>query len=551
MISINFDNPWWFLLIVPIVAIVIVPFVFAVRKDNRNGHNTASLILHLVLAVMIGFTAAGTGVEVIATETDVYVVADVSYSARNQLDVVDEYIARLGKNLPRNSKLGVICFGKDYELLTPLGGRVKSVKNSIVNKSETNASQAMEYAGSLFRDGVIKRIVLITDGGETDKRDANALKRTADGLRADNIKIDAIWLDDNLTESDREVQISGVEFTQYTYRGHDESARVDIQSSYAGTVPVTVTLLKDGETASRRAESLSAGNNTVIFALDTAEAGSTNYEVRVETVETTDDDCRFNNVYQFTQTVSDALNVLLLTESAADRAEVEALYAGEDRVKLDSYFITDSAAPYSVEDLCGYDEIVISNADIGKHPRFALFVESLDTVVSLFGKSLVTIGDLSIQTRTDAALKQLEDMLPVQFGNNDRDPKLYTVVLDMSRSMETEGRLSRARASAEQLIKLLNDEDEIAVVYFYGSSEILQSPIKAKFRDEVIEKLYALDVVQGTFIGSGLRQAYDLMRDAPYREKQVMLISDGLNYTDENSLDPVGIVQDMRNAGIQ
>ena len=35
---------------------------------------------------------------------------------------------------------------------------------------------ALDYAGSLFRDNVIKRIVLITDGRQTDQSDANALK---------------------------------------------------------------------------------------------------------------------------------------------------------------------------------------------------------------------------------------------------------------------------------------------------------------------------------------------------------------------------------------
>lgn len=102
MNSISFVNPWLLLLIIPAVAVITVPFVFAVRSDNRNGHNIASFVLHIVMAVIIAFAAAGTTVVTVITETDVFVVADVSYSANINLDTVDGYIENLQNNLPRN-----------------------------------------------------------------------------------------------------------------------------------------------------------------------------------------------------------------------------------------------------------------------------------------------------------------------------------------------------------------------------------------------------------------------------------------------------------------
>lgn len=114
MSSINLDNAYLLFLIIPLVLLFAVPFAVAVKKQNANGHNIASLALHIIIAVLIAFTAAGTTIITTVTETNVYVLADVSYSANKNLDTVDEYINRLGGSLPGNSKMGVICFGKDY-----------------------------------------------------------------------------------------------------------------------------------------------------------------------------------------------------------------------------------------------------------------------------------------------------------------------------------------------------------------------------------------------------------------------------------------------------
>ncbi len=198
MSNINFDNPWLLFLALPIAVLFIVPYAIAIRKDNLNGHNIASGIIHIIMALIIAFVAAGTSIVTTVTETNVYVVADVSYSASRNLDTIDSYISDLSKSLPKNSKMGVVTFGKQYQLLTPLGDKTQSVKNSTVDDSATDIISALRYTGELFREDVIKRIVLITDGKQTAETDSNALKRQVDALAERNIHVDAIYLDDNI-----------------------------------------------------------------------------------------------------------------------------------------------------------------------------------------------------------------------------------------------------------------------------------------------------------------------------------------------------------------
>ena len=59
-----------------------------------------------------------------------------------------------------------------------------------MDDSETNISDALEYTGNLFNEGVIKHIVLISDGRDSDLRDADTLTRTANSLALKDIRTD-------------------------------------------------------------------------------------------------------------------------------------------------------------------------------------------------------------------------------------------------------------------------------------------------------------------------------------------------------------------------
>ena len=552
MSSINLDNAYLLFLIIPLVLLFAVPFFVAVKKQNANGHNIASLALHILIAVIIAFTAAGTTMVTTVTETNVYVLADVSYSANKNLDTVDEYIHRLGGSLPANSRMGVICFGKDYKLITRLGQRFSTVKNSGVDDSETDIENALAYAGNIFRDDVVKHVVVITDGKQTYQGDSNSLKRAADALVAKNIRVHAIYLDDNIkmvpeeqTLSARaavlkEVQLSGVQFSPCVYVNRREALEVQVQSNCE--TAATLSLYRDETLIAERTAQITRGANSVTFnELYTAEAGIYEYEVKIEA---DGDDSANNNNYKFTQTVSDALNVLLLTERQSDLETIRS-FCGEN-AQIDPY-VNDYNIPISIEALCNYDEIIISNYDITKlnESNCQTFIKNLETVVSLFGKSLITIGDTGISSENTTDISDFEDMLPVNFGNNNQDKKLYTIVIDASRSMNQIDKLDIAKKAAIKLIDMLNDDDEVCVVSFYGDYEPIQiPPTKVENKRMIIDKINAIQAMQGTYLGNGLLHAFNAIKGVDSGEKQVMLITDGMSSTLESD-DPEAIVRDM------
>lgn len=567
MNNISLDNAYLLLIAVPLIVLFTVPFALAVRKENRNAHNVASQVMHIAMAIIIAFAAAGPSVTTILTETDVYVVADVSYSAKRNLDTIDRYIKNL--DLPRNSRLGLVCFGKNYELVTKLGDpkKVDSVKTSTVDDTETNIVEALNYTGTLFGTGVIKRIVLITDGKESDQSDNNALRRAVDALVAQSIKVDAIFLDDNPDADSKEVQISGVEYTETAYLDSEQSAVAEVQASYEATA--TVTVKRDKEELSSFEAELTLGRNNVSVELDTSVAGTFDYEI---TVSAEGDSNLNNNSYSFTQTVSDEMKVLVVTQSFDDCMAAVTRYGDKGEVDIYENDTTYLSAikqifasryenseninihldavnvPYKIEELCKYDQIVLADLDITKLENNTAFIKNLDAAVANYGKSLITFGNLHIQNAEEDELNQLQDMLPVKFGNT--DTKLYTIIIDTSRSMNQNGHLNVAKQLTARMVNTLNDDDYVTIITFNSDAEVIQAVTPLTEREEILQKIENLEVIQGTVLGAGLRRSLEYIGPLNFDDKQVLLITDGLSYSVNVADDPVSVAEEMYAAGI-
>ncbi len=550
MKNISFDNPQLLLVAIPLLLCILIPILIAIRRENRSKSVVISTVLHILIAACATLAVAGLIRTTVMTKTQIYVVADVSYSANRNLDEIDNYIAEIRENLPKNAEVGVVVFAKESKVLVEMGGEPLSVKDNHGYKhdvvSGTDISSALNFTAGLFEEDVIKRIVLITDGKETRLDAAGALVTAVENLYSNDIYLDAVYLDDNLDESAREVQISDVQFAPSTYKGHKATATLLIQSSYE-TDEVNLDFLVDSVLDSSMSLSLSKGYNIINFELPTSYAGRYDYRFVIRAKD--QNDSTFNNTYEFTQEVVDGLNVLLVSWDEADLARAEAMYGGT--AKIDAY-IKNPDVPCRVEDLCKYDEIILSNFDIRALNNVTSFIDGIDTVVSLFGKSLVTMGDLRIQNKTDDDLVRLEDMLPVKFGNNDQDPKLYALVIDASRSMQNFSSLIIAKQAAVELVNMLEDKDYITIVTFWGEISTLQTPVPVEGRrEELTQLINDIKPYQGTVIGTALDRAGDQLIDykEQFSELQIMLISDGMSYTLEEDT-PADVVTKLREHGI-
>ena len=543
MRNVSFDNPLLLLIAVPLLLAVILPYAWAIRKENRNKAVVATLVLHILMLVAITLAAAGTMMTTYMTKTEVIFVADVSYSAQKNLDLVDQHIDSVSKNLPRNSKTALVCFGKDHVLSADIGQDMPSVTQAVsqVDDSATDIASALNYASTLFSKDAIKHVVLLTDGRETGAEATSKLIQAIEALYFANINIDAIFVDNNIADGETEVQVSGVEAAGSTYLNHKTQLTALIQS--ASAMRAKVSLYKDGQLYKEQYPELDNGYTLVKFDLDTTQVGTFDYEVRVEAE---NDLSSHNNTYGFTQEVTGSVNVLLVSNRQEDLDTLQNLY-GENAV-IDAY-INNPKVPYTVEAMAKYDQIVVSGVDISQLENGSAFVDSVDKAVSVFGKSLINLGDGKIQDHMSEVQNAYEELLPLRYGNANRDKKLYVLVLDTSRSMNSASKMANAKQVAIKLLSLLNDDDQVMVIGFSGAPELIVELQEASNKMELIRAINSLECTQGTVLGAAMREAYDAVAGLDLENKQIMLISDGLNYSGDSD-DPVEVATRMQMDGM-
>ena len=465
-----------------------------------------------------------------------------------------------------NSKMGVVCFAKDYKVNTPLGEDFVTVSGSGLDDSATNIANALNYTGTLFGEGTINRLVLITDGKETNS-DTTDLVNAITNLYNAGVKIDVMYMDNNASAGAREAQLSGVTFAESTYSNADENqANILVQSSVQ--MQGYVVLYDDGVEVRRIPKTFEAGYNIINvdlrpYCTDFAEGETSKVKHFKAVVEASSDTSLYNNEYTFTQRVTKTMRVLALTEIVKegnkvildDTATLKQLYKDLVGDAADSTMETGlviknltnvverTEVPTSVEELCKYDQIVLSNVNVTKVTSHNAFLDSLNKVVLNFGKSLLTIGDVQIQNDVAGDLDILDSMVPVQFGKNDTEKKLIGIVIDISRSMFQADRLTMAKRAAKHLLNLVGQNDEVTIVSFSGKSkiEVRPTPIKDEaHKQDLCDLIDGLQPTQGTYIGDAMNTIYQIIKvkQNDYAEKQLMLISDGLNYTGEAEYNP-------------
>ena len=558
MKNISFDNPYLLLIAIPLVLIILVPYFIIGNKDNRSATWKISIALHIVIVALVSLAAAGLKSTSVLTQTTVYVVADVSYSSQKNIDEIDGYIQEIQENLPVNSKLGIVCFGKNQIHLTPAGNTPQSVANALAkdvfDDGATNIASALNYTETLFKGDTLKRIVLITDGNDTVNQSVGSIANAVSRLTENGVKIDAIFLNNNLKEGEIEVQVSDVEFSSSTYLGHKNEAKILLQAF--GETDVMLELYQreqaqDGEEAAAFEKidytvlTTETGLIPVTMNIPSNLSGTFEYMVKVVADE---DISSFNNERTFTQEIVGKTKIMLVTGNAEDRNVVEVMYGSH--ADIDSYVVNHegSRVPFTLEELVEYDEIVVSNVDIRNIRNVNAFVDSLDMAISQYGKSLITFGDLRLQTDAkDAIFNKFKELLPVNYGNSSREGKLYTIVLDVSHSMFMASKFTTAKQAAIKLLSVLGDDDYVCLVTFSGEIKVETPKKAAACRQDLIEYIDSLTTEHGTDIGLGLEEALKTIQALRLEENQVMLISDGFSF--DSTVDAVDAASRLKAEG--
>lgn len=559
MKNISFDNPLLLLIAIPVIAAVLIPFFIAKNKDNKSIAWNISLVLHIAIVLLVSLAVAGLARTTLVTKTTVYVLADVSYSSERSLDQIDKYIDEIKEELPQNTKLGVVCFGKDSVVLTSPGRQIKSVKEAEVDTSQTDIVKALNHVETLFKGDTLKRVILITDGNDTVTESAGSIASTVGRLNDNGIKVDAIFLDNSIKDGEEEVQLMNADYLKSCYYGSKNEVKLLIQASQPTTITVKLYGRKhvgEGETPEEY-QLINVDNTSYVV-----EAGLFTlplnlwYNTSDDTKPTEDyamdyiaevysdgDISSYNNTYTFTQNIFVKEKILHITGNSADIGLIEKAYG--ENAEISGYTLTkDTVVPFTIEELVLYDQIILSNFDVTNINSLMknanAFVNNLDMVISQYGKSLLTFGDLKLHINSDnRVVNSLKELLPVEYGSINREGRLYTIVLDISHSMFMASKFTVAKQAAIRLLSVLDNEDYVCLITYSGDIHV-QTPRKVKdCKDDLIQYIDSLSTEHGTDLAKGLEEALKKVETLNLAENQVMVISDGFSFESDKTASAV------------
>lgn len=531
-LSITFTNPWLLFLIVPGIAIVLFAF-FRVSKQFRYTRNRViSLSLGCIMVVFCALMVAGIGFSYsVANETnEVLLLVDASYSDRESKEESDEFIRSVIEENAGRARIGIVTFGYDQVYAAPLSDRAEEIfetyrKAALPDDSATDLAAALTYAQGLFSHPGSAKIIVLTDGIETD---GDAMSAVA-ALALAGVRVD--FVDHSQPQRGDEVMISNLALPDGTIRtGSNIQLELSVRTT-AGT-DARISMYDNGEQALSEYAELSAGTNALHFTYAFETPGL--HEIRFD-IEGVSDTLSQNNSY-YSYVYIDVVDSVLILQRENEGEQLYELFSDDLQITVKNI----GEAPATLNELRAYDQVILANIANADMPDG--FVEILNSYVYDVGGSLLTVGGdreengesvANVYDRADMEGTLYQEMLPV-LAEDYTPPVAVMLVIDVSGSMEGTGTsgmklIKEAQESAKGSLAALDDRDYIGIVTFSEDATLVLAPTPVSEKRKIetaIDKI--VSKMQGTIYTHALDTAGLALKAIDgVNKKHIIFISDG------------------------
>lgn len=553
--SLMFTNPWLLLLLIPALGCALIPYFLVKKKYRRNRNRIVSLILHSAAITIAIFLLAGVSYsyDIPNKENELILLVDCSDSNESATADKDEFIQTVVDLCGENYKLGIVKFGYDQVYAAELSNDTDEVMRKYLSSADpdvsaTDVAAALQYASTLFKTPTTSKIVLISDGIETDGEAMSTIKSVA----AEGIKVDTVYYPN---EKHDEVQIIGVTMPDYKIGiGTEFTMKLNLKSNFGmsetslpnldrDTVKLTV---YDNDVPGEPINLIiQNGEQTldVVHKFDLPGMHKLKFEISNST-----DTLKENNSYYTYVKIDDLNNILLIERRSGESEKLQTLLTGNGYNVTALGIDTDIAEiPKTVKDLCQYEQVILVNIANSDMPSG--FDEVLYKYVNQFGGGLFTVGGENDEVDgkliphaydpDDMANTLYSEMLPVQ-AINYTPPIAVMLVIDCSGSMSM-GKLQQAQNAAKACLPALDSNDFCGVMSFstVAGEEINVIPVSQM--DKIIRAIDEVDKNEsgsgsgGTSFSAAIYNAGRALAAVEVERRHMIIITDG-NPFDEMDL---------------
>ncbi|MES1186490.1 MAG: VWA domain-containing protein [Myxococcales bacterium] len=487
-----------------------------------------SVLLRITFLVLLGL---GLSRLVRSDETHrvaTVVLVDVSDSVADAtLEKARTEVERLYKAKGEGDVLKLVAFAarpravpleQDGQLRLPKAAdlRWKDAPKAGHTEAGSNIQSALQLSYGLFPPGYLKRIVLMSDGLETE----GSLLSEANHARRFGARL---YVHPFRDPPPGEVAVRALRLPDKVDIGQPFDVTAEVYASRATTAKAR---LYQGETLNGlegvRDLTLKAGENEVKFKSVVRVGGEVTYALKLSDIG--DDRFAQNNGMDVTLDVPGRPQVLYI-EGQPQRGSylVSALSAQQFDVDLRPA----SAMPGSLRELERYDFFILSDV-----PREAISDASQDLIekyVRDLGGGFLFAGGEAGYGLGGWGHSTLERLLPVRMDAERRKEMpgvAMALVIDRSGSM-TGLPMEMAKAACRATVETLQGDDLIEVIAFDSTPQRYVKMQPARYRSRIQNDIARIQPGGGTEIFSSLDMAYQDLSVVQARKKHVVLLTDG------------------------
>ncbi|MBR1770849.1 MAG: VWA domain-containing protein [Lachnospiraceae bacterium] len=474
------------------------------------------------------------------TQTATVFVVDISNSNGEHLDEMNAYLKKTIYKMPSGNVYGIVTFGKDALVEQFLSDREYSGMMTLPEKTATNFEEAMSRALTLIPGDAAGRIVVLTDGKQTQ----GDIRNMAQALMAGKTEYLTLLYED---EEKDDAYIENVTLPAYLHPGDKYAITVLTESNY-DTEAVIAVYHGSTQTAGYSVH-LNKGSNRFVFNDQVKEdvtSGSME-SLRVQ-IQAKGDNCPENDSYAAYSVVEAAPRILVVSGKNTSPAALNTVLntAGCDYTSVSAL-----NAPETIDDMLAYKAIILVDTYIDDLPKG--FLDQLETYVKDYGCGFVCCGGDNSFALGGYRDTVLETVLPVDMRLktvNEMQTMAMVMVIDHSGSMGgglgSASNLDVAIRAATVAVDNLQDSDYVGVLTFDDQYDWQVELTPVDDRTAIKNKIKAIPSGGGTTIKPALVEAYQVISQSTASKKHVVLLTDGMgettNYND--------VIKDYANGGV-
>ncbi len=528
----RFDRPWLLLLLLVPAWPLLLPALrrlgsriglhwagksataAASGRTDCAGHTgrripTAYTALRVIIVTLLILALAGAHLIFTAPHQAVVFVADLSASTAIVRTEQEDYVRKALEARRPGDVAGVVAVGQDVQVEVPPSASPRFERfGSVVGQDHTDLERGLRLAAALLPPGYRPRIVVVTDGRETQ---GNVLAE-ATRLRQRGITVDVVPLQ---IPQGPEVLVRYLDAPTHLRAGEDLTMKVTLQ---AGAATRGILRVYDERTlVETRPVELPAGDRTLEITLGSPAPG--HHRLRV-TLEAEQDTLAQNNQAGALVQVQGPPEVLVAEGYPGAGANMAAaLNATGVTVTVRPA----SALPEHAAAFARYAAVVLADA-----PALTLGAQTqraLSSYVREGGGGLVALGGQHSFGMGGYAGTPLEALLPVKMDVPQRKEIPAVALALLIENLEGDWKTNIGKEAGKAVVSLLGPKDQVAVNDITAGWAVPLQHVTDK--DKINQAIDAMSPGDPPHYIDYLREAHRVLKAADAKTKHIIAVFDG------------------------